>query len=145
MRTQRSMQELQKVAHHTKHLKHLRIRIMQTHAYFDAAKNERNNAHATHDIKQVNKGELEASSTTCVKSSSTLSSRATRRLPEGSTCLPNIDSIGYDSQDGNESNAKQAARSAEAAYHTWLGTTHLRRWRVRANSVRLQAHKTKCI
>ena len=87
-RTQRSMRKLQKVQRHPKHLKHLRIRIMQTHAYFDAAKNERNNAQAIHDIKQVNKGELEASSTTCVKSSSTPSSRATRRLPEGKTVSP---------------------------------------------------------
>ena len=85
---QRSTQELQKVARHTKHLNHLRIRIMQSHAYFDAAKNERNNAQAVHDIKQVNKGELEASSTTCVKSSSTLSLRGTRRLPEGRTVSP---------------------------------------------------------
>ena len=37
----RQQRTAKQVAHHRNHLKHLRIRLMQTHASFDAAKNER--------------------------------------------------------------------------------------------------------
>ena len=99
--------------------------VRRKHTSFDAEHNARNNALAiTHDITQVNKGKLDARSGTYVELSSTPSSGATRRLPEGKTVSPvNPASMPEDMETHRMAKktmptiAKQADKSGEAAYH----------------------------